>query len=290
MNFSPPISAAITACNRIGRLETTLGALMRCEPPPAEILVHVDGGDARIMARVRTVCPQALLLASEATLGPGGSRNRLIAAASHQWVASFDDDARPGTPDFFAVASGEIARCSETAILGASAEPDEWNWPQPRAVALYHGYACLFNKDWFERTSGFVPLPFAYCMEEVDLCLRLHDLGGRVIQSPRLQVEHEADPPVNSVSFHSRALANIALFWLLRCPPSLIGVAVWHLTRRLLWLSKVCPAAILPGLALIPAHWRRHHSYRDPVSSCALRSWLRLRRAPQPTLCYSHGQ
>jgi len=255
---------------------------MRCDPPPAEILVHIDGADQEVLRQTRDICPQAVCLISEQNLGPGGSINRLIRAANNNWVATFDDDARPLSSDYFSIVAGLVRSFPDAAILGASSVSSDWQRPHEMKVGVYAGYACVFNKTWFEKTSGFVPLPFAYCMEEVDICLRLHALGGQVIQSPQLHVEHEAAPPLNTVSFHSRALANIALFWYLRCPLLLAWLALFRLARRLIWLLTVSPGAIVPGLASIPGHLKRYHHLRSPVPAEYLMDWLRLLKKSRP--------
>jgi GT2 family glycosyltransferase len=255
---------------------------MSCDPPPAEILVHIDGADQEVLRQTRDICPQAVCLISEQNQGPGGSLNRLIATAANNWVAAFDDDARPISSDYFTTVANLIEAYPEAAIISASSVSSEWDWPCEMEVGVYAGYACVFNKNWFSKTGGFVPLTFAYCMEEVDICPRLHALGGQVIQSPQLHVEHEADPPINTVAFHSRALANIALFWYLRCPSQMAGRALFRLARRLVWLLDVCPRAIVPGLAAIPAHLRRHHHLRSPVPAEHLRDWLRLVKKSRP--------
>jgi GT2 family glycosyltransferase len=255
---------------------------MRCDPPPAEILVHIDGGNQEVLRLTRDICPQAVCLISEQNQGPGGSLNRLIATAANNWVATFDDDARPLSSDYFTRVAHLIQAFPDAAIFGASSLSSDWAWPCEMKVGVYAGYASVFNKNWFSKTSGFVPLTFAYCMEEVDICPRLHALGGQVIQSPLLQVEHEADLPLNTVAFHSRALANIALFWYLRCPSLMAGRALFRLARRLIWLLTVCPGAIVPGLAAIPAHLRTHHHLRSPVPAKHLSDWLRLVKKSRP--------
>ena len=45
----------------------------------------------------------------------------------------------------------------------------------------------------FLATSGYVPLAVAYGMEEVDLALRLHEKGGRILRTPGLRVFHDTD-------------------------------------------------------------------------------------------------
>ena len=92
-----PVSVIIPAWRRVDILRKTLGVIGRCDPPPAEILVHVDGGEQEVLRLLEAEFPAVNVLRSEQVLGPGGSRNRLIAAARHELGAKFYDDshARP---------------------------------------------------------------------------------------------------------------------------------------------------------------------------------------------------
>src|SRR5678815_5069799 len=121
-------------------------------------------------------------------------------------------------------------------------------------------------------------------MEEVDLALRLHARGGRILTTPWLRVfhntdlRHHADPCVTASS-----IANLALLAYLRYPVSLWTIGVGQCANRLLWLLRHGRRrGILKGVTMIPSHLRAHHRYRLPLSSRAVRSYLALRRAPLP--------
>ncbi|OYW77071.1 MAG: hypothetical protein B7Z37_06010 [Verrucomicrobia bacterium 12-59-8] len=120
-----PISIAVPACRRFEQLQVTLTRLQACDPPPTEILVHLDGNDTALRALVEGEFPNVRLLHSSVLIGPGGARNRLMREARCSWVAHFDDDSFPADEDFFARARKLIARYPETAVFAATILPVE---------------------------------------------------------------------------------------------------------------------------------------------------------------------
>lgn len=264
-------------------LLATLRRIQDCRPAPAEILVHVDGGRAEIVAAVRALNPDIRLLTSTELLGPGGSRNRLIAAASHDLVANFDDDSFPGQADYFARVLLLAERFPDAAILSAASHEKEWQSMQFQRIAMPSGCGCVFRKGWFQRTRGFVPLPVAYNMEEVDIGLQLHAIGGMIVHDPLLRVVHDRTPSheVDAVT-NAQVLANTALFPYLRYPAWLWPVGGWSVIHRVaLLLSWGWGVGLLDGIRLIPTHLERYKRYRQGVCSPTLLSWLRLKRWPK---------
>ena len=207
---SPRFSALVPTHARFDLLARTLDRLLACEPAPAEILVHVDAGNSALRDAVTEHYPQVRCLFSETRLGPGGSRNRLLAAAAHDWVASFDDDSYPAQADWFARAAELVRAFPEAAVFSAASHAPEWQSLQLRCIGVFSGCGCVFHKPWFLRTRGFVPLAIAYGMEEVDLSLQLHALGGRLIHDPLLRVNHEPAPDRPGRAAGVRRLAHDA--------------------------------------------------------------------------------
>ena len=281
-----PVTAVVTAYHRIQPTLKTLQELRGCQPLPEEILVHVDGNQADCVAAIRKENPSIRVILSETNLGPGGARNKLIALARNEWVASFDDDSYPIDPDYFARVASLLAQFPEASILNASVYhqgevilPDE---PKGAWTADFSGGACIYRRSAFMVTSGYVPLPTAYGMEEVDLALRLHAMGGRILHSPWLRVFHDTDLKRHSNPVVTAgSLANTALLAFLRYPIHLWWIGAWQVFNRIRWLlSHGRRTGILAGLMSIPIHLWRHRSFRKPVSSAALRSYLKLRRNP----------
>ena len=127
-----------------------------------------------------------------------------------------------------------------------------------------------------------MPLPVAYGMEEVDLAIRLHSQGGKILTTPWLRVFHNTDlkrhgdPRVTAGS-----IANLALLAYLRYPVSLWGIGVGQCANRLLWLLRHGRRrGIVKGVTMIPGHVWENHRYRAPVSSSVVRSYLTLRKTP----------
>ena len=281
-----PISAIVTAYQRIEQTLVTLEKLRDCRPTPEEILVHVDGNQQRCEAAIRSVFPQVQILRSDTCIGPGGGRNKLVAAATRDIVASFDDDSFPLDADYFARVMTLFETFPGASILCAAVyHQGELLKPDSRLAAWvsdFAGGACTYRRSIFLATSGYVPLQVAYGMEEVDLALRLHAQGGRILQTSWLRVFHDTDlrrhanPEVTAGS-----VANTALLAYLRYPPSLWILGAGQCLNRVLWLMRHGRwRGILCGLIRIPAHLRIHRRYRQTISAGVVRSYLALRRAP----------
>ena len=280
------ITAVVTAFSRIDQTLQTLAALEACDPPPAEILVHVDGHHRECADAVRRAHPRVGVIVSERTVGPGGGRNLLLAAATHPVVASFDDDSRPLDRDYFARLAEVMARVPDAAVVGAAV----YHRHQAAAAATrtaewsadFAGGACAYRRERFLESGGYVPMATAYGMEEVDLALRLHAGGRRVLATKWLRVFHDtdlarhADPRVTAAS-----IANLALLAYLRYPVALWGIGAAQILNRIRWLlTHGRHRGVMSGLARIPSTIRMHRTYRRAVPASALRSYLRLRRHP----------
>ena len=283
------ISAIVTAFERVDQTLATLRILQSCVPPPDEILVHVDANQIACENAIRNAFPGVKILRSEEQVGPGGGRNKLVGAARGEFIASFDDDSYPIDSDYFARAQQVLEKFPEASLVcaalyhaGESIGLDERSahW-----TADFLGAACIYRRQAFLDAGGYVPLPIAYGMEEVDLAIRLHSQGGRILTTRWLRVfhntdlKHHADPKITAGS-----IANLALLTYLRYPVSLWGIGVGQCANRLLWLLRHGRRrGIFKGVTMIPSHLRANRSYRLPVSKQVLRSYLALRRNPQIT-------
>jgi len=280
------ISAIVTAYERVDQTVSTLRILQSCVPAPDEILVHVDANQVACENAIRKAFPEIQILRSVEQVGPGGGRNKLVSAARGEFVASFDDDSYPIDSDYFARAVQVFEKFPEALLLcaalyhagesiGLDARSAHW-------TADFSGAACIYRRQAFLDAGGYVPLPVAYGMEEVDLAIRLHSQGGRILTTPWLRVfhntdlKHHGDPKITAGS-----IANLALLAYLRYPVSLWGIGAGQCANRLLWLLRHGRwRGILKGVTMIPAHLLANRGYRLPVSKRAVRSYLALRRAP----------
>jgi len=282
------ISAIVTAYERIEQTLATLRVIQRCVPPPDEILVHIDANQITCENAVCDAFPGVRILRSEAQVGPGGGRNKLVDAARFEFVASFDDDSYPIDSNYFARALEIFEKFPEASLVCAAlyhaGESIGLDTRSAQWTADFSGGACIFRRKAFLDAGGYVPLPVAYGMEEVDLAIRLHSQGGKILTTPWLRVFHNTDlqrhgdPRVTAGS-----IANLALLAYLRYPVSLWGIGVGQCANRLLWLLRHGRRrGIVKGVTMIPGHVWENHQYRAPVSKKVVRSYLALRRTPVP--------
>ena len=280
------ISAIVTAYERTDQTLETLRIIQSCVPAPGEVLVHVDANRVECEHAVRKAFPAVRILRSSEQAGPGGGRNKLMNAARFEFVASFDDDSYPIDHDYFARALKLFEKFPDASVISAAlyhaGESVGLDDRSAHWSADFCGGACILRRSALIEAGGYVPLPVAYGMEEVDLAIRLHSRGGKILTTPWLRVFHNTDlkrhgdPRVTAGS-----IANLALLAYLRYPVSLWAIGAGQCANRLLWLLRHGRRrGIVQGLTMIPAHLWANHRYRLPVSRKAVRSYLALRRAP----------
>jgi GT2 family glycosyltransferase len=274
------LSLIIPAYQRISSLLKVLEKVHQCESPPEETLVYVDGGDPAVLSALDTWKGRVRIFSGQTLLGPGGARSFLMQEARHEWVVNLDDDAYPVEADFFLKVRQLIQQFPSVAVWSA-VEPALDSSQQMQRVSLYAGYACVFRKEAFVKAGGYVALAFAYCMEEVDLGLRLHQAQAWMVKAPSLRICHEAETRAVTVDFQAKALKNIMLHFFLRYPAWLWPLAGMQLIKRLFWLLKICPQAILPGFKGLWSYLQLWAHLRQPVSARAIFTWLKLQRFPQ---------
>ena len=281
-----PITAIVTAHTRAAQTLSTLNAIQCCDPTPNEIIVHIDQNQKDCADSISKSYPAIKILVSDEHVGPGGGRNTLVQAALNDYVASFDDDSYPIDGKYFSRVLELFEKFPDASIICASlyhpGEVLDADVPSAEWCADFSGGACIYNRKSFLATGGYVPLPVAYGMEEVDLALRLHAQGGRILRTKWLRVFHDtnldrhADPEVTG-----KSIANLALLAYLRYPPSLWPLGLLQCANRIWWLlTHKRWRGIVKGLLMIPSHLRAHENYKMRIGYRSIRSYLALRRAP----------
>jgi GT2 family glycosyltransferase len=290
------ISAIVTAHRRVDATLATLRRLHDCVPRPDEILVHVDGNERGCANAITAAFADVRVIVSAEHVGPGGGRNRLLNEARHALVASFDDDAYPIDGDYFARLIAIFQAFPDAAIVTARVfHVDEVIEPEAREarwVADFSGGASAYRKAIFETTGGYVPVPLAYGMEEVDLAMRLHASGGRILETSWLRVFHDTDrrrhgePAVTAAT-----ISNIAVLASLRYPAAMWPIGALQCLNRIKWLlTHGRQRGIIAGMLRIPAEINRYRRYRRRLPSSAVRSYWSLRRHPLPASWPVHSE
>lgn len=283
-----PVGAIVTAYRRADETLRTLKTITACVPPPAEVIVHVDGGAEHLAQAIRAAFPGVRVILSQTNIGPGGARNLLVEAIAQPYVASFDDDSFPMDSDFFQRVTELFEAFPEAWVIGGHVFHVHQRIEPPIAVAEwgadFSGGGCAYRRDRFLAVGGYVPLADAYNMEEVDFALRLHAKGGKVLGTAWLRVFHDTDlarhanPEVTAAS-----IANLALLAFLRYPIHLWTIGLAQCANRIQWLLRNGrQRGILTGLFEIPIRLWRHRDRRRPLPAAAVRSYFALRRHPVP--------
>lgn len=288
-----PICVAIPTFRRIQRMLDTLEEIFRCDPAPAEILVHVDFGDKESAQAIRSRFSSVTVLESERSLGPGGARNRLMHAAGYEIVVSLDDDSYPIDSDFFAAVLACVEGNPRAGALAMAiihdGEPMISRRSGAREVGAFVGCGCVYRRSAFLETSGYVPLHPAYGMEEVDLALQLIDRGWDIVHCETLRVRHATDRShqlsTNIVAAHVK---NTLLLAYLRYPVAYWPLGVAQAANRAIYsLGRGCVRGVALGLAGSLGHVWRHRKLRRPIRGASLRRARGLRRPPAEQPCAS---
>jgi glycosyltransferase involved in cell wall biosynthesis len=274
-------SVILPAYRRFDVLERAIVQIESCEPKADEICVHFDGADAEVFKDWKTKHPNVRVWSSSDYIGPGGARNLLVQAARNEWVVNFDDDAWPLKRDFFLRLAERLTKYPDIAVLSFSNEEQDWVGDMPWLMGVAIGYACVFQRERFLKIGGFVPLRFAYCMEEVDFGLRAYAANEVMLLDPTIGVVHELVVRSRNADFQKKALLNTALFCFLRYPVCLWPLAFLVVMKRVLWAFSLTPQAVLWAVIEMPGYLWKWRRWRKVVSVKALLGWMWLMRNKQ---------
>lgn len=280
-----PVSVVIPTYNRAEDLLEALKEIQSCDPHPCEIIVHVDGDDNTTEAAIKeSSIEDVTVICSGFQVGPGGGRNAAITRAKCEIVASFDDDSYPIDSDYFARLLQLFEQFPQAAVIGAAIyHIDESIKPDDLSAQWEHsfiGCGCAYRKSVFQSVEGYVALPVAYGMEEVDLALRLHNAEWKILVSPWLRVFHNTRlAHHSSTRITAATISNQALLAYLRYPRSLWWIGIGQCLSRIVWLGKNDRYnGIFQGITDIPKAIMQHRSSRYPITAKSLRSFLLLKR------------
>jgi GT2 family glycosyltransferase len=194
-----------------------LNALKECIYPHLTVLV-VDNGSANdSVDRVRTACPEILLLESKTNLGFAGGNNlgiRYAFGRGADYVWLLNNDTKPG-PNAL---SELLAKALTSKRIGAVAsicyyvdKPSTVEAWAGAHVNLWIGYgrnsARPRKDDWFHSLNGtsllvsreaildvgFLDEAFFLYWEDTEFCLRLRKKGWRLAAAPESRVLHKVN-------------------------------------------------------------------------------------------------
>lgn len=272
---------------RRGRVLTTIEKIKQCDPPPNEIIIHVDQSDGSIEREIARLHPDVKLIGSEGRIGPGAGRDLCLKYCRNEVAVSFDDDSYPEDRDFIGVCDRHFVDRPRAAILAASIrERNEPVKPRTRTIARaasFAGCGYAIRIAAYRSIRGMLSRPVAYGMEEADTALQLHCAGWEILWCGDLRVFHDSDlKHRDSPSITAGYIQNVALLGFLHYPIYLAPVGVGHVVSAVISCIRRGRLRGIPSALLaIPLDLYRNRRHRRPIASNALLKYLWLRRTSE---------
>jgi GT2 family glycosyltransferase len=270
---STKISALIPTYKRVNKLEKCIQEILSCDPLPLEILIHIDRGDSETAPFLTSkVYPLVHWFSSDTTQGPGGGRNLLIQKADSPIIASFDDDSWPLDKDYFATATELFSLYPKAAVINAqeirpTSPSSHQRNSHIKEVNSFQNCATLMRREAFLETSGYLPLRYAYGMEEVDVALQILEHGWQILESFNLRVFHDTQLAHHqSPAINAAHISNTALLAYLRYPIAYWPLGIIQVFNRVRYAASARRwNGISQGLWQIPHLLWRYRDQRHPV-------------------------
>lgn len=269
----PAVSVVIATWNTRDLVCGALGALQRSTVPGgAEVIVVDNGSQDGSAEAIRTHFPDTVLICNAANTGYAYANNQGIAAAAgrHILLLGSDTEVRPST---LSILSGFLdAHPEASAVACRLVNPDGSpqmscrRFPRLRdAVATYlslhrlarrytmHGFdfaatqevdqpaaTCLmFRREVLTALGGF-DVSYRILYNDVDLCKRLRDAGGRIFYTGDTEVLHYGSVTTRSAppGVRMEMYRNILLYFRRNRGPVAHGVLAPLLALRLFVVTR----------------------------------------------------
>jgi len=288
-----PVSVILPTYKRADSLRGSLRKLLQCDPAPDQIVVHVDAGDEETPTMLAAEFPTVEVIRSDTQQGPGGGRNKLMAASRNETVVSLDDDSWPLQADFLGVADQMMSSATSIAaiachIIEKDDRPEEsnnsHNVAELKPTFSFVGCGAIIRRSAFLKTTGYIPLRYAYGMEEADVSIQLLDRGYEVVSCPNLSVFHDCPRETHhsSPSINAAQITNTGLFAFLRYPYRFWPYGCLQVINRIAFsLKKRRFRGVIQGLVSIPFHCLKYSQHRRAVTPSTMRLLLKMKRRSQ---------
>lgn len=207
----PRVSVVLVNWNRREDICANLSALQRQHYRDFEVIVVDNGSTDGSIDRLEQE-PDIRLIKLGVNRGPSAARNVGVADAQGEYCLFLDSDAilsRRGLARLVRIMDQE----QDLGLIGCrvlnyfTREIDQWIYSQPyeshgrRRFDTYSFSAAgaMVRTDLFRRVGGFWEQLFIY-NEEVELSIKIHQAGYRVIYCPSVSVFHRAAPEGRNAS------------------------------------------------------------------------------------------
>lgn len=263
----------------------TLEEIASCVPGPREIWVHVDQTDGKLEAELAERFPDVRTIGSTRRIGPGGGRDACLRRTSCPIAVSFDDDSWPIDQDFFARVWSLFDDHPDAAVIGASIWHPHQDEPDPsdrfRRKLSFTGCGFAIRVSAYRDTTGYVPRPVAYGIEETDIALQLFAHAYPIYESGQLRVFHNTELKHHQTpDIVANVVANVALLAFLRYPIWLWSWALLQIASTVAYNVRTGRfRGIARGLTQIPSDCWQFSGYRHVLSGGKVWAFLQARRA-----------
>lgn len=260
-----PVSVAIPCYGNEASLREVLARISACDPLPQEVLLNLDGGWELEQDPGLACAAPVRVFRCNIHLGPGGGRDRLFIEAACDIICSFDDDSWPLDTDYFAQALAVMEAFPQAAVFSPAIylreKPVMPRLAEVNECVAFEGSATITRRSHYLKLPGYVPVPNAYGVEEVDVSLQAHASGFQVLNCPWMRAWH--DRPYSDYQHSLVAwVKNEVLLGYLRYPRWLQPWgwlrAIRHVVRHSL-PGRL--AALLQALASTPSHCQAYQAF-----------------------------
>ena len=288
METAPVASVVITTRNRRDDVLVAIGSCF-AQDCDVEVLVYDDCSDDGTAVAVRTAFPETRIFELPGRIGYIANRNQGFRDAVAPVVFSLDDDAYFSQPDIvsrtlefldrdLSIAAVAIPYIEPLKRLSLSSQRSPQRALAPGAeVRSYTGCAHAIRVDAALAVGGYRDF-FVHQHEERDLCLRLHNAGGRIVYGDGAPIVHMVSPKRSTDRVMFYGGRNQILCETLNVPfPDLllrlIRVPIGLVSYRFNWSTlPIKLRALAAGLIETIRHWRD----REPVGRAAFRAYRQL--------------
>jgi GT2 family glycosyltransferase len=213
---NPVASIIVLGWRNAGIIDALESVRANCAEIPYEVIVVLNGADDAVVEVIQQRVSGALVLESSNNLGFGGGCDFAATHARGDYVVFLNDDAivQPGWltalvrtaqsetgaaivgsrmmfPDGRLQEAGAVLWSDGgTWQVGHGADGADNLWRQRRDTAYCSGAGMLVDRRVFVEVNGFDEVFYPAYFEDVDLCLRVHDAGLRVIYEPTAVLVH----------------------------------------------------------------------------------------------------
>jgi GT2 family glycosyltransferase len=208
-----PLSVVVLSHNRLDELTRNIPDLIHdCERLGYELIVADNASNEEtrdFLKKVTAGRSEVTVLYHSKNLGVAGGRNSTFAASHGEFILSIDDDTRV-SHDFLCEIPGLMRnKYSDVGILAVRVKHLETGEDQNPAgdfdvpVRNHHGSACVLRREAIAKAGG-MDEHCDFGLDELDLCIRVHAAGYRILYTPSLVAYHNSFYRLGEIGFWRR--------------------------------------------------------------------------------------